>query len=227
MVKPITPKHSLMQLAFLGFVSLTVGIICMLDVTLVYHLPMITSISESATTGNRAGMLLPFALGCMFTYCISYVGYCCSERILTRIMAIGFFVVAMQVCNSEYVTAASVGLLGLSPEVSHTLHSLGATAGFGAMFIWIAFYFTRGEKNPTPEKLIRNNIYIICAALMAAGIILFILGMVGIVGNHNVFIAEEFLLIPAGVALLAKSGVILSDKKHIIKGNDSMRKKNL
>ncbi|NLB28777.1 MAG: hypothetical protein GX823_00890, partial [Clostridiales bacterium] len=115
-----SPKYSHVQLAFLGFVALLIGIVCMLDVTLVYGLPALTSISESATTGNDAGMLLPFALGCMFTFGISYVGYCKVERILTRVMAVGFLVVAMQICDSVYVVTERVGLLGLPPGVSHT-----------------------------------------------------------------------------------------------------------
>lgn len=212
MSKPLGPKSSHLQMAFLGIVSITIGIVCMLCVTLVYHLPPITSISESATTGNRAGMLVPFALGCMFTYCIAYVGYCSSERILTRIMALGFAITAMQICGSEYILSPSVGLLGLSPAVSNVIHSIGSVTGFGAMFIWIAFFFTRGVKNPTPEKLIRNQIYLICATLMGCGIILFLLGMFGVLGKYSVFIAEEFLLIPAGFALLVKSGALFRDK---------------
>lgn len=212
MEKPLTPKYSLIQLGFLGFVALVVGIMCLLDVTFVYGLPAITSISESATTGNRAGMLLPFALGCMFTFGISYVGYCDTERILTRVMAFGFLAVAMQVCNSVYVTEARVGLLGLSPALSQAVHFAGAIAGFGSMFVWIAFFFTRGVKDPTPEKIKRNKVFIACSALMAAGIILFVLGMFGVLGPYSAFIAEEFMLVPAGFALIVKSGLLLRDK---------------
>ncbi len=89
------PKTAKIQMAFLGAVALGIGIICMLDVSVVYGLSPITSISESATTGNMAGMLLPFALGCMATYCIAYTGYCRSERKIVRLMALGFAVVAI------------------------------------------------------------------------------------------------------------------------------------
>lgn len=212
MIKQVTPKSSHLQLAFLGIVSITVGIVCMLDTVFVYHLPALTSISESATVGNRSEMLLPFALGCMFTYSIAYIGYCRSERVLTRVMAIGFAVVAMQICNSEYIAFDRVGLLGLSPAASNIVHSIGAVTGFGAMFIWVTFFFTRGVANPTPEKHIRNQIYLSCATLMAAGIVLFILGMLGVMGEYSVFIAEEFMLIPAGFALLVKSGLVLRDR---------------
>ncbi len=212
MDRQVSSKCSHLQLAFLGVVALTIGIVCMLDVVLIYHLPAITSISESATTGNRAGMLLPFALGCMFTYCIAYVGYCPSERKLTRVMALGFAVAAMQLCNSPYITEKNVGLLGLSPQLSNVLHSIGALIGFGAMFVWIAFFFTRSVPRPTPQKLRRNQIYVVCATLMAAGILLFIIGTFVVMGRYSVFIAEEFMLMPAGFALLVKSGLLFADK---------------
>lgn len=207
-----SPRYSHLQLAFLGFVAIIIGIVCMLDVTLVYGFPALTSISESATTGNSAGMLLPFALGCMFTFCISYVGYCRSERILTRVMAVAFLVVAMQICDSAYVVTDRVGMLGLTPAISNAVHIAAAVVGFGAMFIWIAFFFTRSVQNPTREKVRRNYVYVICSTLMASGIILFVLGMFGVIGKYNVFIAEEFMLMPAGFSLLVKSGLLMKDR---------------
>lgn len=212
MDRKLSPKSSHLQLVFLGIVSLTVGIVCMLVVVFVYHLPAITSISESATTGNRAGMIVPFALGCMFTYGIAHVGYCKAERILTRVMAVGFLVVAMQICKSEHIEFDRVGLLGLPVAVSHVVHVIGSIVGFGAMFIWIAFFFTRGVANPTPQKLIRNEIYLICATLMAAGIVVFVLGSFGVLGNYSVYIAEQFMLIPMGFALIVKSGYLVRDR---------------
>ncbi len=212
MNKTLGPKSSHLQMVFLGFVSLTVGIVCMLDVVFVYGLPPLTSISESATTGSRAGMLLPFALGCMFTYGIAYVGYCRSERKLVRGMALAFAVAAMQLCDSPYLEFDRVGLLGLSHTASNWVHFLGSAIGFGAMFLWIAFFFTRGSLHPTPEKRKRNEVYRICATLMAAGILLLALGALGWLGPYSVFLAEELMLLPAGVALLVKGGLFLRDK---------------
>jgi len=204
-------KSSVIQLTFLGFVALSLGIICMLDIVFVYGLHPLTSISESATTGNRAGMLLPFALGCMFTYCIAYTGYVKSERIITRIMAVCFAVVAMQVCESKYVTETHVGLLGLPAAVSNVVHGVFAIVGFGLMFVWIAFYFTKQGTNPTDEKLLRNKVYTACAAVMALAIVIFLLGLFNIIEGPYVFVAEEFMLIPAGFALVVKGGLLFGD----------------
>lgn len=211
----IKSKSSNIQLAFLGFVSLFIGIICMVCTVFIYGYDPLTSISESATTGNAAGMILPFALGCMFTYTIAYVGYCRSERIITRVMGVSFFVVAMQICNSRYITERRVGLLGFSPAASNILHLCAAALGFGLMFVWITFYFTRSDKEKkhrTKEKIIRNYIYTACGAAMFCGLLMLIIGSFVPMGQYIVFIGEEFILIPASFAIIVKSGLILKDK---------------
>ncbi|MCL2676080.1 MAG: hypothetical protein FWE84_05835 [Firmicutes bacterium] len=208
-------KSAKIELTFLGFVSLLVGVLCMLDAHFVHGLSPLTSISESATTGNMAGMLLPFALGCMFTFTISYQGYCASERVITKIIGGGFAIVAMQVCDSPYVDEARVGLLGLPPHVSGIVHLVGSGIGFGMMWVWVTFYFTRSDKEKsrqTKQKIIRNYIYIACGAAMLCGLVMLVIGSFIDFGKYLVFIAEEFILIPAGIAILVKSGFFLADK---------------
>jgi hypothetical protein len=209
-------KSSVLQMAFLGIVSILVGIVCLLDATLVYGLPFIMSISESATTGSRTGMLLPFALGCMFTYCIAYTGYTKAERIIVKLMAVGFLAVAMQICDSHYVDYDRVGLLGLSPAVSGIVHSIGALLGFGLMWVWIMFFFTKSGSDGirTRHKRIRNKIYYTVGLVMLFGIFIFVLGALNFFEESKpyVWLAEEILLIPAGFALLVKSGVFVKDK---------------
>jgi len=208
-------KSSNIQLAFLGFVSFFIGIICMISTVCIYGFDPLTSISESATTGNATGMILPFALGCMFTYAIAHVGYCRSERIITRVMGVSFLIVAMQICNSIYVTEPRVGLLGLSPGLSNIIHICAAASGFGLMTVWITFYFTRSDKEKkdrTRQKIIRNYIYIACGAAMFCGLAMLIIGSFVSMGHYAVFIGEEFILIPASFAIVVKSGLILKDK---------------
>ena len=211
----VNNKSSNIQLAFLGFVSLLIGFICMFSTVFIYGFDPLTSISESATTGNATGMILPFALGCMFTYTIAYVGYCKSERIITRVMGVSFLIVAMQICNSIYVTELRIGLLGLPPKLSNIVHLCAAASGFGLMFVWITFYFTRSDKtkkNRTKQKIIRNYIYIACGAVMLCGLLMIFIGRFVPMGRYIVFIGEEFILIPAGFAIIVKSGLILKDK---------------
>ena len=212
----IDKKSSNVQLVFLGFVSFLIGIICMFSTVFIYGFGPLTSISESATTGNATGMILPFALGCMFTYTVAYVGYCRSERIITRIMGVCFLIVAMQICNSIYVTERRVGLLGLPPNVSNIIHLCAAAVGFSLMTVWILFYFTRSDKektNRTKEKIIRDYVYIACGAAMICGLIMLIIGFFVPMGHYVVFIGEQFILIPAGLAIVVKGGLFLKDKE--------------
>ena len=216
------PKKAEIQLIFLGFISALVGIVCLLVTWLIYDLGGLTSISESATTGNKAGMLLPFALGCMFTYCISYRGYCLSERIIVKIMGVAFAVVALQVCYG-YGLETKAGILGLSREASNWVHLGGAATGFGLMWVWIQFYFTKSNKDKesqTKQKRIRNHIYTACGAAMLCGILLMILDCFIPMGSYMMFIAEEFMLIPAGLAIVIKGGLFLKDKEIIVEADE-------
>lgn len=219
----VNNKSSNIQLAFLGFVSLSIGIICMVCTVFIYDYDPLTSISASATTGNATGMILPFALGCMFTYTIAYIGYCRSERIITRIMGASFFVVAMQICNSEYITGERVGFLGLSPKISNIIHLCAAAIGFGLMFVWIAFYFTRSDKEKkerTRQKIVRNYIYVACGSAMLCGLLMLLIGSFVPMGKYIVFIGEEFILIPASFAIVVKSGLIIKDKNKSCQEDD-------
>lgn len=214
-------KASKLQMIFLGFISAFIGILCLLIATVVYKLPGLTSISESATTGNKLGMLLPFALGCMFTYCFGYQGYCKSERIIVKIMGCCFMLVAFQICGSSYVSETKVGIFGLSKTVSNIVHLSAAVSGFGLMWVWIQFYFTKSDKTKTErtkQKTIRNYVYISCGVAMLCGILMIAISSFINMGNHIVFIVEEFLLIPAGFAIMVKGGLFLKDKN--IKGGN-------
>jgi len=203
------------QMHFLGIIAFSIGILTMLSTTLAYRLPELTSISESATIGLGPSMILPFCLGSLVIYFGGYKGYCTSEFWLTKVMAIGFALVALFPTDSEYAKVYDkISPFAVTPSVSGIFHALGATAGFLAMFIWVAFYFTRthAHKRMTPMKRKRNVIYIACAGMMFAGLIIFALSIFNIMGNLGIFISECLVLMPAGFAIFIKGGGILRDK---------------
>jgi len=209
-------KKASLPMILMAVICFSIGLISMFEVAIIYHLSPLTSISEGATTGNKAGEILPFSLGFIACYCLGYVGYCKSEKIIVKISAAGFSLVALQPTNSSYVTESKVGFFGLSPQWSSILHLIGAIIGFGAMFVWIAFFFTRTneEKIVTPQKIIRNRLYMICSGMMMSGILLFLIGSFGVMGKYSTFIGEEFMLIPTGFALFLKDGYLLKDKEE-------------
>lgn len=64
----------------------------------------------------------------------------------------------------------------------------------------------------------------VCSGVMLSGIILLLIGLFVDMGQYIVFIAEEFLLIPAGFAVIVKSGVVLRDRLREIEA--TAREKN-
>lgn len=200
-------KISVGQLYVLGIIALSIGFGVVLDGILFYGYPFFNSISASATTHATTSVILPYLLGMMSLYLITYQGYDLWDTILTKIMAVGFGLVAMQPCLSSYdEMVPKIGLLAQSPSVSNIIHSTGAIFGFVSMIIWIGFCFTKSNsKKPTEQKNKRNRWYRGCALASTLGIVWFIIGDMIFPGFPNVWLAEEFILLPIGVAVLIKA----------------------
>jgi hypothetical protein len=92
---------------------------------------------------------------------------------------------------------------------------IGAIGGFGLMWVWVTFFFTKTnpECSPTRRKKTRNIVYYTLGLIMLFGVLLLIIGAFGAFNESfpHTWLAEEILLLPAGVALLIKSGIFLSD----------------
>ena len=209
-------KSSYISMMFLAILAFILGFGVILDGMLVYDLPFFTSISESATTGAMTGMILPFVLGGMAIYFVGYRGYDLIDRICAKIMGLGAFGVAMQLCSSEYIkTYKKVGLLGLAPSTSNTVHSVSALLLFGTMIYWVGCRFTKGvgDDDRTNMKKWRNRVYKTCALLSLSGVLFFIVGpMLGV--KASVFISEELVLIPMSAAIFTKAGGWLKDSEE-------------
>ena len=122
-------------------------------------------------------------------------------------MAIGFLLVAFQMCGSDYVIQDKVGVFGLSKELSNIVHSAGALIGFGALLVWQGVFFTKSSGNKTREKKIRNKIYYTCSILSVIGILIFIIGAIFDLA-HYVFWAEFVILTLAGISCITKSEIL-------------------
>jgi hypothetical protein len=178
------------------------------------------SISEAGTIANRASPILPYCLGALALFSLTYAiqhGYDGSDRIFTVGMFAGFTAVAMQMCLSPYVEQNRVGLLGLSPGASNIVHDAGAIVGFGSMILWILLCFRRSGVPPaerTPRKRLRNRLYIVLAAGMLASLSLFALDRAGLFGDGFpvLFAAECQILTFGGLACMTKGGLILADQ---------------
>lgn len=203
------------QLFIMGILAIIIAPITLLDAMIVYDLPFLNSISESATIANQTSPILPVILGSLAIFGLSYKSKYNSlgDTLCTKIMAIGFLLVALQMCGSDYVIQNKVGAFGLSKDISNIAHSIGAIIGFGALLIWQAFYFTKSGTIKTKEKIKRNRLYYTCSAISLLGIIFFIVGLI-INIPHITFWAEFIILTSSGISCIIKSSMlnILDDK---------------
>jgi len=189
------------------------------------------SISETATNFNQTNFILPFSLGALAIFALSYSivsAYDTTDRILSMTIAIGFFVTAAQPCLSEYTLTLyetlgvdRVGLFMLHPETSGTVHNTAAIISFGAMILWIMFKFRASDKpknKQTPQKKIRNSIYFWIAVAMIACLGLFVFELFGILRENfpTVYWAEAGMLTFAAPAVWIKGGLFLRDKKRTV-----------
>ncbi|MCH7962322.1 MAG: DUF998 domain-containing protein [Bacteroidetes bacterium] len=119
----------------------------------------------------------------------------------------GFFAIGL-----AWFPATEMG----SSNLIGKIHFACAAIFFLTLAVFSLFLFTKKGSNPTPQKLRRNKIYVICGLIIIACLI-------AIVVYHNfiydvnsascfVFWAETIALIAFGVSWLTKGGTLYPDK---------------
>lgn len=212
------PKESIAQLWILGFIAIMIALTVVFVGSIIYDYSWFSSISESATTNNTTSMILPFLLGMMALYTFTYKGYDKWDTLCTRLMAIGFTIVAMQPCISEFNNILpQIGISGVKPAISNLIHSIGAIVGFGSMIAWVGLCFTKSNDKITPNKRKRNKIYKTSAIIALLGILLFVLGPIFKINNY-VWLAEFIILVPIGFSILVKAGLMFKDEVNRFTG---------
>ena len=208
------------QLCAMGWTAIVIAPAAWFSMTVIHGLPFPDSISETGTAANMSSPILPFCLGALALFSLTYAvqhRYDGLDRTLPGLMCAGFTVVAMQMCESLYIETSRVGLLGLSKQGSGAVHAAGAVTGFGALIGWILFCFTKSNmprRLQTREKRIRNRVYAVLGMLMVASLSLFLLQRIGLFGDEFpvVFWAEALMLTFGGIACLIKGGFALRDR---------------
>lgn len=208
------------QLKAMGFIAIFIGPVVLFDTIMIHNLPFPKSISETATISNRTDSILPFCLGALALFALTYAishAYDRMDRILTSGMFIGFTIVALQMCKSPYIEVLRVGFFGVSKSISNALHCSGAVVGFGCMILWIMLCFTKSDKRKymqTKEKRLRDTCYFWFGTAMLLSLLLFVYNFIGLLGNDFpvVFTAECLMLTFGGIACLIKGGFVLKDK---------------
>lgn len=111
--------------------------------------------------------------------------------------------------------ASETGIAG----VVNAIHFVAAALFLSCLAIFSLFLFTKGEVNPTPQKLRRNIVYIICGTVMAtcllALLVYFIVKGEGHTSTSFVFWAETVALVAFGISWLTKGGRVYPDRNEI------------
>lgn len=206
-------KTSKNNLFILGLIGLTVGFLTAID-GYVYGYSFFSSISESATTPLTTSMILPFCLGAMCVFFLGYSGYDTLDWLLTKVMAVGAFIVAMCPCRSAYITEKEIGLFKLDLATSNLAHYLGACLLFAAYLFWVGIQFRKTDKFfKTKKKQQRDNVYMFCLLLSLFGFLTLFFGAIKVTFIENyIWLGETLALVPLSIAVIIKSGIILKDK---------------
>ena len=208
------------QLLCMAFVAFFIAPVVIADTMLIHSLPFPTSISETATIYQRTDSLLPYSLGALSLFALSYALVYSHTFIWDKVfplgMAIGFTMVAFQPCVSPYLIQDHIGVFGLSHFWSNVIHYAGALVGFGSFIGWITICFMRSDKaksEQTPEKKIRNNIYTTLGILMISCLSLFPLYLIGWLDDSFAIVMwiEIGMLSFGSIACAVKSGLMFKD----------------
>jgi drug/metabolite transporter (DMT)-like permease len=160
------------------------------SISLYYHTPM-----RDVLTGGLCAVAL---------FLFFYAGHNRLDNYTGDLAALFAIIVA-------WFPASEPGVGG----VINAIHFIAAALFFITLSCFSLFLFTRSDGNPTPEKYIRNIVYIICGIVMIACMLLMLAYFI-ITGHSGtspvIFWAETVALISFGVSWLTKGGTLYPDK---------------
>jgi len=202
----------------IGIMGILLPIINILGGCLIAKLPIQQSISMYYYTNMR-----DFFVGLMFVvslFLITYKGYNTLDLITSIITGAAGLGVAIFPCFSEMYIGQKVGIFQLSPETSFIVHLTCAALFFVLLAFTSVFLFTRKHKDSnlvTPQKKIRNIIYVVCGILMLACVLGMLLSILILTKEQRydskiILILESIALFSFGVSWLVKGETLFRDK---------------
>jgi hypothetical protein len=163
-------------------------------------------------------------------FMICYYGYDLLDRIINTITGIFCIGIALFPTQSSDLTYP-VGIFVLNQGVSNILHVICASIFFALLGFISIFLFTKTAKmkrwqpsgkeevftRMTPQKKIRNIIYIVCGVIIlccgiALGLVMALVP-VAIVNKYFIVLILEIIILTAfGISWLIKGGIVINDK---------------
>lgn len=164
------------------------------SISLYYHTPM-----RDVLVGGLCAVAL---------FLFFYSGYDRWDNITANLA--GFFALLV-----AFFPASETGPAG----VSDFIHFLAAGLLLSCLVIFSLFLFTKDDGNPTPRKIIRNRIYIVCGVVMTASLVSLLIYLIFKRSDHMstpfIFWAETVALVTFGVSWLTKGGTLYPDKEDL------------
>lgn len=152
-------------------------------------------------------------------FLLSYKGYDLSDRILTALA--GTFGLTLALLPTTFkipILPCTIQCSLSHPDKIGTIHLIAAGLFLLCLAFISLFLFTKGETNPTPQKLIRNKIYRISGLimLMCIGLLILFFALPNSISNSllalkPVFWLETIAIMAFGVSWLVKGEFLLKD----------------
>ena len=203
--KYLLHTHSYLSLRkAVGWIGILLPFILMLGVFIIFKGEIIQkSISHYYHTGM--GNVFVGALCAVALFMFFYSGYDKWDDWAGNIA--GFFAIGV-----AWFPTTEMG----SSDLTGTIHLVSAALFFLTLAIFSLFLFTRKGANPTPQKLTRNKIYLICGLIMIACLVAIAIYFKVIHDDNTrygfVLWAETIALVAFGVSWLTKGGTLYPDK---------------
>ena len=222
----------------IGILAISITWVCIIGGMIFGQEKIATSISAYYYTNIRD--ILEGLLFLVGSFLICYMGYDLLDRIISTSAGIMAICISLFPCFKDSVIP--IGLFQIPSNISDIIHLSTASIFFGLLSFMSIFLFTKSKngnkklyrikKYPdgfkkvvnvliekTPEKKIRNIIYITCGIIIALsgiaiGVLMIVLGKETMDKYCMILILEAVILHAFGFSWLVKSQIIMGDKQN-------------
>ena len=195
----------------LGVLGLLLPVLCLIfnlifgrEFNQTYALTSISAAHYSTSYLLFEGIL--FGMGLFF---IIYRGYDKIDRAVSLIIGLSAIFLALFPCARE---GATRNFLMVSKEISDRIHFIMSLTFFGFLIYMTGWRFSKKGKEITKQKKQRNILYLTCAFIMIASLIIGYAGKNIFNWTYSLYVGETATFWAFGIAWLTKGGVILQDK---------------
>jgi len=200
----------------IGILGMLLPFICVFGGLVFSDLPIRSSISSYYHTNMRdffVGLLVGVSL-----FLMTYKGYEKIDNIVTGIIGLAGFGIAIFPCLKSIASTEPVGIFQLNPVISNSIHLICAFTFFFLLAINSIFLFTLTKSKNIPitkDKKIRNYIYVSCGIVILLSLaVLLIRSLVSVEveNDKTLLVFETIMLLAFGISWLVKGKTLFKDQ---------------